>query len=329
MPAISVALSVYNGERYLALAIESVLAQTFRDFEFLILDDGSTDATRTIIEHHAAADARIRPICRENRGLIASLNQLLDEAQAPLVARIDADDICHPERLEKQLAFLDAHPDHGVVGCRNHHIDADGRDCAVDGPEHPLDHAGVLAAIAAGRTPLSHPAVMYRRDIVRAVGGYHAAFRHCEDLDLWLRLITRTRIANLPERLISYRRHAAQVSSRHAMEQQIGAAIARIAWREREAGRPDPTEHLERLPPIEALDDLFGRAGVAREVRARVLSGLLYSPACASAQGLALIAAHLREGGTRDGLWRTSVRMVLMGFPLSGVRLAWMLARPA
>src|SRR4029079_10086491 len=105
-PAISVAMSVYNGERFLGPAIESILAQTFGDFEFLILDDGSRDATTQIVLDYAARDARVRPILRENRGLVASLNQLLDEARAPLVARMDADDIARPERFERQIAFL-------------------------------------------------------------------------------------------------------------------------------------------------------------------------------------------------------------------------------
>lgn len=324
--ALSVALSVYNGERYLTAAIESVLAQSFRDFEFLILDDGSTDATRSIIERHAAIDSRIRLICRENRGLVASLNQLLDEARAPLVARMDADDLSYPERFERQVAFLADHPDHGVVGCWNRHIDGLGREIGVDGPDHPLDHAGALRAMAAGQTPLAHPAVMYRRDLVRAVGGYHAAFRHCEDLDLWLRLSGRTRFANLPERLIAYRRHEAQVSSRHALEQQTGAAVARIAWRERDVGRADPTEHLAALPPICALDALFGRSGVGQAVRAEVLSGLLYSTACASEDGLGLIADHLREGGSREGLWRMVARWVRLGAPMWAARLAMLLS---
>ena len=116
IPAISVAMSVYNGEQFLAEAIDSVLAQTFRDFELLVLDDGSSDSTPTIIKAYAAKDARIRPIIRENRGLIASLNQLLDESRAPLVARMDTDDVCLPERFAQQIAFLNMHPDYGVVG---------------------------------------------------------------------------------------------------------------------------------------------------------------------------------------------------------------------
>ena len=119
-------MSVYNGEQFLDLAIESVLAQTFSDFEFLILDDGSTDRSRAIVERHAAVDSRIRLISRENRGLIASLNQLLEEAKAPLIARMDADDICLPHRFERQHAFLQAHADYGVVGSAAEDIDEHG-----------------------------------------------------------------------------------------------------------------------------------------------------------------------------------------------------------
>lgn len=129
-----------------------------------------------------------------------------------------------------------------------------------------------------------------RRDVVLAVGGYHGAFRHCEDLDLWLRLVSRTRLANLPERLLADRRHDAQMSSRHALEQSIGAAVARLAWQAREAGRPDPTERLERLPPITGLDALFGQAGVGRAVRAEMVKAMRYSRACASREWLGLVS---------------------------------------
>ena len=325
-PVISVAMSVYNGERFLAQAIESVLAQSFTDFELLILDDGSTDATRTILEDYATIDARIRPICRENRGLVASLNQLLAESRAPLVARMDADDICLPERFALQHAFLAANPDYGVVGCRCEDIDEHGDFWPVNAPPHPETHDGFLAAVDADRPLLCHPAVMYRREVVLSVGGYHAAFRHCEDLDLWLRLATVTHIGNLPEQLMRYRHYADQVSSRHATEQQIGAAVAKFAYRERLAGRPDPTEHLDRLPPVDELDTLFGQAGVARAVRAKVAHGLLYSRAALRDTGFDLITQHLREGGKRNGMWRTVARLMRFGEPIRAVRLAATLA---
>jgi hypothetical protein len=169
---------------------------------------------------------------------------------------------------------------------------------------------------------MCHPAVMMRKAAILAVGGYHAAFLHCEDLDLWLRLANVTRLGSLPERLIRYRHYPNQVSSRHATEQQIGAAIAFLAWHERANGRPDPTEHLERLPSLEQLDTLFQRNGVARSVRAKVAHGLLYSREGLREGGLDLILKHLADGGTRNGMWRTVLRLLRFGSPLQAMRLA-------
>ncbi|WP_226018589.1 glycosyltransferase [Novosphingobium sp. FKTRR1] len=325
-PIISVAMSVYNGERFLAPAIESVLAQTLGNFEFLILDDGSHDGTRAIIEHYAMLDSRIRPIMRENRGLVASLNELLANARAPLVARMDADDICLPERFARQHALLLAHEDIGVVGTWTDDIDENGGPYRVTAPDHPVSHEQFLQAIEDALPLLCHPAVMFRRDLVLGVGGYRAAFRHCEDLDLWLRLATVTRIANIPDRLLRYRHYGEQVSSRHATLQQVGAAVARLAYAERRAGRPDPTAALEALPPIDQLDALFGREGMARAVRARVAPGLLYSKAALRDDGFDILCAYIRDGGPRDGLWRTVGRLFLFGEPTRALRLAATLA---
>lgn len=326
-PAISVAMSVFNGERFLAPAIESILAQTFGDFEFLILDDGSHDGTRAILERFASRDGRIRPIIRENRGLVASLNQLLSEARAPLVARMDADDISLPDRFARQIAFLAGHPDYGVVGTWSEDIDEFGRSYRMHGREQPDGHAGFLTAIENGWPLLCHSSVMYRREPVLAVGGYHSAFRHCEDLDLWLRLAGVTKLCSIPERLIRYRHYAGQVSCRHATEQHIGAAIARLAYDERKAGRRDPTAELAVLPPLDQLDALFGREGVARAVRARVAPALLYSRSGLGDNGFDLLVEYVREGGGRTGLWRTVARLVRFGEPVRAARLAATLTR--
>lgn len=321
IPAISVALSVYNGERFLGAAIESVLAQSFADFEFLILDDGCTDGSQAIIAHYAARDPRIRPILRENRGLIVSLNQLLDEARAPLVARMDADDICRPERFARQVAFLEANPDHGVIGSWSEDIDENGELCSAPGTDHPVTHDDVLAVLEQ-RSPLCHPSVMARRKVLLEVGGYHSAYRHCEDYDLWLRLADRTRLANLPERLLLYRRTDGQISNRFSIEQHIGAAVSVLAYRERSAGRIDPTQHLAALPPIAELDALFGRPGVAREVRATVARGLLYSRPAMTGGGFALLLDHIADGGRGPDLWRTVPRLLRFGVPHRAFRLA-------
>ncbi|WP_296679703.1 glycosyltransferase [Novosphingobium sp.] len=326
-PTLTVAMSVYNGARFLESAIASVCAQTFTDFEFLILDDGSTDQSAAIVARAAGRDSRIRPILRENRGLVASLNQLLAEARAPLVARMDADDLCLPERFAKQIGFLAGHPDHGVIGTFTRDIDQHGAEYPSSGADHPVSHADFVANIERHGPLLAHPSVIYRRDVVLAAGGYHGAFRHCEDFDLWLRLAHRTCIANLPERLLQYRHYADQVSNRHAVEQQTGVAIARLAYAERQAGRPDPTEHLTALPAVDDLDDLFGREGVAKEVRGAIARSLIYSPYALSGSGFDLLLRHVEEGGSGRALWLTVPRLVRFGKPHRAARLAAALAR--
>lgn len=325
MPRITVAMSVYNTAPYLALSIESILAQSLADFEFLIVDDGSSDGSGKIIDDFAARDPRIRPIHQPNRGLVFSLNRMIGEARAPVIARMDADDIALPHRFERQLAFLDANPDHGVVGAWAACIDEKGDPRPESCPDHPTSHEAFLEKLETGPL-LCHPAVMMRSDVVRAAGGYHRAYRHCEDYDLWLRLSERTRICSLAERLILYRHSDSQVSSRHVVAQQIGAAIAWEAHKERLAGRRDPTEHLDELPPIEQLDALFGRDGVSRAVRSKVAPGLVYSPVAMRGAGFDMLMEHVNEGGSRDGLWRTAARLVRIGEAKRALRLAAALA---
>ncbi len=314
-------MSVYNCEAYLGLAIDSILSQTFRDFEFLILNDGSTDRSREIIDQFAANDPRIRAIHRENKGLIISLNQLVEEARAPLIARMDGDDIAVPERFERQMAFLSTHPEFGVLGTWTADIDEDGKPFAVAGFDHPTTNEAFLQAVVK-RSPLCHPSVIMRRDIVLEAGGYHAAFKHCEDYDLWLRLAHKTQICSIPERLIKYRHSAGQVSNRHIVVQQYGTVVSRLAYRARAAGKVDPTEHLQDLPPLDELDVLFSKPGAATEARAELVSGLLYSAVAMTGQGFDLLLDHIRAGGSRSGLWRTVIRIwIRMGEP----RRAWTL----
>lgn len=324
-PALSVAMSVYNGQSHLVLAIESILTQTFADFEFLILNDGSSDASRDIIDSYAAKDSRIRAIHRENKGLVVSLNQLVDEARAPLIARMDADDICLADRFEKQMAFLTAHPDHGVLGTWTADIDEHGEPYPIKGADHPTSHEAFIASIGKG-SMMCHPSVIMRRELVQSVGGYHQAFKHCEDFDLWLRLATKTKMCSLPERLVRYRHWTNQVSNRHAYVQQVGAAISLLAYRERIAGRPDPTQTLAELPPLDDLDALFGRDGVGKEVRAHVAPTMLYAEAALKGNGYQLLVDYIKEGGKTPGLWRTAARLVRIGEPSRAVALAVTLA---
>ena len=329
-PRITVALSVYKNAEYLAEALDSILAQTFADFELVIVDDGSTDQSSAIIDRYTANDPRIRVIRQGNQGLVASLNHIIAVARAPYIARMDGDDIALPERFARQVAFLDAHPDHGVIGTQIWTIDAQGHRRSEPPVDHPLS-ADVIAAALPTASPLCHPSVMMRRDVLKAAGGYRPAYRHCEDYDLWLRLAEQTRIANLPERLHLYRYSPSQVSHRHVLAQRYGVAVARLARVERTEA-PGPFGRLDRPSPIETLDAVFGRPGVARDVRAEVVRGLLYAPDVMAGEGLAWIAAHLddvrRTGGAPvAGLWRAVARLGRHHQPLGAIRLAGLLTR--
>lgn len=317
-------MSVFNSAPYLAQAIEAMLAQTHVDFEFLIVNDGSSDTSAAIIDAYAARDARIRAIHQENRGLIASLNRMLEEARAPLIARMDGDDDCHPERLAKQLAFLQANPDHGLVGTQSISFD----DSGARRPSNPFPVTDAeVRAVIETRNVLCHPSVLMRRDLVLAAGGYRRQFVHCEDRDLWLRLSERSKLASLPEALTYYRRTPGQVSNRHIMTQAIGAAMAWLAHMERKAGRLDPFEGMDSLPPIEALDELLGRPGVANWVRERALPPLIYTPVGLSPEVFRMVLDQVAEGGSVERAWRLVGRLLKFGQPGRALRLAGALLR--
>jgi glycosyltransferase involved in cell wall biosynthesis len=210
-PLISVLMPVYNARRYLAEAVESILNQTFGDFEFLIVDDGSTDDSAEILRGFAARDARIRLVSRPNTGYLVALNEMLGKARGELIARMDADDIALPDRFERQVAFLRDNPDHLVVGCRVLLIDPEGDPLC----EWNFDqtHEEIDAAHLDGSRGgvISHPSAMMRCQAVRDLGGYRAEYYTSEDLDLWLRLAERGRLANLPEVLLKYRMHPTSI----------------------------------------------------------------------------------------------------------------------
>lgn len=208
-PRVSVLMAVHNGERYLAEALDSVLAQTLADFEAVVVDDGSTDGSTAILDDYARRDRRLVVLRNdENRNLAAALNRGLAACRAPLVARADADDVNRPDRLARQVAFLDAHPEVGVVGCAFHTMTPDGRRQGTK--RYPTDHATIRARLLFANSFL-HPGVVFRADVVRAVGGYDEAYWTAQDSDLWTRLRDRTRFANLPDPLVHYRTHGGSI----------------------------------------------------------------------------------------------------------------------
>jgi glycosyltransferase involved in cell wall biosynthesis len=261
---VTVLMPVHNAGPHLSLAIDSILQQTYRTFEFLIIDDGSIDDSPATIERFAALDARIRGVRTAHQGVAATLNLGLELARGTIIVRMDADDVSCPERIERQLAFLAEHPDCPIVGTAVRLIDDTGR--PLGQTSHPTKSADIEQDLLGGRSCLAHPTVAFRRDVVRAIGGYRAIFEHAEDFDLWLRLSEHHRLANLADVLVDLRCHATNVSRRRRYEQALVAHIATLAARGRRAGRPDPTAGLTRL----CLADL-DRFDLSPQERASIL----------------------------------------------------------
>ncbi len=203
--AVSVLLPVYNAERYVAEAVESILTQTFTDFEFLIIDDGSTDRSAEVLRQYADADPRICLTVRANAGLVSTLNEMLRAARGEFVARMDADDVALPNRFKDQLDFLNTYPDIVCVGGAYVRIDERGRRIMTIHLKE--DHGAIQEESLSGAAPLCHPTVMMRRKTVMQVGGYDPRWVYAEDLDLWLRLGEVGRLANLPQVVLFYRVH--------------------------------------------------------------------------------------------------------------------------
>lgn len=232
-PDITVLLAVYNGQAFLRSAIDSILAQSFTNFELLVMDDGSTDATATILASYA--DPRLRVLHNpHNIGLTRSLNVGLRAAHAPLIARMDADDIAHPTRLERQLAFLRSQPTVVLVGAWAQVIGAQGQPLPNWFPASVASPTALRWGIMF-RNPLVHSSVMFRRAVILdQFGGYNEAFRAAQDYELWLRLVCHYDLANLPEVLIQLRVSAGSVSVQHrhtphpALESAHAAAICHI-----------------------------------------------------------------------------------------------------
>lgn len=209
---VSVILPVFDAARFLPAALASLLLQTHREIEVIAIDDGSTDASRDMLEAAAMLDRRVRVISRVNRGLIATLNEGLALADAPIVARMDADDIAYPDRIAAQLRAFADRPDLGLLGTNFTTLFAPDR---VSPPlPDTLNAPGERAVFARFATPLRHPTVMLRRaNLPEGALHYDPDYPHAEDFDLFRRLARQTGIAELPEPQLAYRLHAGSVSA--------------------------------------------------------------------------------------------------------------------
>jgi len=201
---ISVIMSVYNAEKYLEKAIKSILTQSYHNFEFIIINDKSNDNSSDIISKYADQDQRIKYIeNKKNRGLTYSLNKALEFAQGEYIARMDADDISTPDRLEKQANYLKKNKELSLIGTSAYNIDEKGNIIAERNV--PLKYEDIKKNINLVN-PIIHPSVMFRKKDILAIGGYNEKFKKVQDYELWFRIIANgLKVENLADRLLYYR----------------------------------------------------------------------------------------------------------------------------
>lgn len=208
-PKVSVVMSLYNSERYLKEAIDSVLSQTLTDFEFIIIDDGSKDSSVSIVDSYH--DSRIHLIKQKNAGLAAALNKAISVAKSDCIARMDPDDICMADRLVTQYDYLQAHPEVVVLGSAAMCIDQEGQSLAAI-IKAPIHQQGMLLV---PESPCVHPSVMFRRAVYQSVGGYPERMRYGgEDAVLFNKMLIHGAIVNLPNQLLFYRVHPSSMSQK-------------------------------------------------------------------------------------------------------------------
>ncbi len=223
-PLVTVVMSVFNGERFLAEAMESILEQTFRDFEFVIIDDGSIDGSRQILDSYAERDSRVRVFHQQRRGLIDALNEAFGIARGKYVARMDADDVSVPDRLLWQLDFMEKRPEVGALGGGIELIDEQGR--AFGSTLFPPDDFSIRSALYQAECFLCHPTVVTRKSVWRSTAGYRRVFLHAEDYDLWLQIAKLSQLANLDRAVLRYRIHSGQISQRRLVQQSLSTLAA-------------------------------------------------------------------------------------------------------
>ena len=275
-PLVSVLMPVYNCGPFVDEAIECILRQTFTDFEFLIVDDASTDDTWARLQKHT--DSRI-VLSRNaaNKGLAQNLNELLAIARGEFIARMDGDDACLPERFALQVGYLRDHPDCGAVGSHYVWMDSDGRDTRAF--FMPLEDSAIRAGLPLHCNTIIHATVMFRRAPLAAVGGYRPRISIAEDYDLLLRLLPVCAFGNVPRLLYRYRQHAGQVGTARRREQGAAALMTRLYAVERDVRRADSLDLYtdEDLAAMRKGAFLFPRAGTVpqRKLVMRRLVALL------------------------------------------------------
>lgn len=252
---VTVIMPVYNGERYLEKAIDSILNQTFKDVEFIIVNDGSTDSSRGIILSYD--DHRVRLINNEkNIGLTQSLNKGLEAARGQYIARQDADDISFPQRLEKQVEFLETHADCGLVGSFYSIIDGDGNTLKVQ--RLVSSNEKIQKELPKGN-PFCHGACMFRKVCLGRVGLYRQEFESAQDYDLWLRISELWKVQNLKQPLYALRINFQSITAVGRAEQYRYAEFARELARQRQRYGKDRLQTSSKEEIDRILSDMLSK----------------------------------------------------------------------
>jgi len=263
-PLVSVVMVVCNVERFLAESIESILGQTFPDFEFVIVDYGSTDDSKSIVSRYAAKDGRIKLREIPHCGLAEARNTVSFLAQGRYIAVMDADDVSMPDRLQWESKFMEGHQEIGIVGGAIQWIDGSGKALRVDSrPTHDEEIQEVLL----DHYPFCHSSLLMRRDAFVRAGGYRSAFAPAEDYDLALRMSEHCKCANLEQVVLRYRIHATQLSLQKGKLQSLCKLAARASAVSRRKGHSDPLNSVREITPT-----LLAGLGVTEERRQRAIA---------------------------------------------------------
>jgi glycosyltransferase involved in cell wall biosynthesis len=252
-PKVSVVMSVFNTEDYLKEALDSILSQTFTDFEFIVINDGSTDRSGDILHHYQSFhDVRLKIYSQENCGLVHSLNKGCALARAEYIARMDSDDISFPDRIERQVSFLEQNPRVAVLGGAVILMNSVGK--PVDVVRYPEKDPSIKRDLLRYDC-LAHPTIVMRKEAFKRAGGYRSSFRHAEDYDLWLRMAERFELANLPEPVLYHRIHEHQVSYAHIPQQTLSTLAAQTLAKKRKESGIEPPLQFDIVTPY-VLDSL-------------------------------------------------------------------------
>ena len=259
----SVVMVTCNVDRFLGEAVESILVQTFNDFEFIIVDYGSTDTSKSIIAHYAETDPRVRLHEIPHCGLGEARNAACLLAQGRYIALMDADDVALPQRLQLEVDFMEKHPTVGLLGAAVQWINASGEVLYIS--RHPADDAQLRKALAA-YCAFWQPTVFLLKEAFVCAGGYRNAFAPAEDYDLWLRVTEHFQCSNLEDIVLKYRIHPHQVSLRKRKQQTLGILAAQRSAAMRQGGEKDIFNYIDVITP-----EVLTKVGVTESMQEQAL----------------------------------------------------------